>query len=165
MKKLSSRFMAIAMLILLSFPLSACDQNAGKISVKEVYAFATAPNAKTGAVFMTIKNKTGMDDKLIEARSDVAEITEIHQNFIDPDDGQMMMRKVKSIDIESKGKAMLEPTGYHIMLINLKEQLIEDDLFPVTLKFESGYETIVNAVVTPAGQKPSKHHKDDGHDH
>lgn len=166
MQKLRPSFMAIAILLILSLPLSACGKNTDEIIVKEVYAFATAPNAKTGAVFMTIKNKTSVNDKLIEAQSDVAEITEIHQNLIDPDDGEMMMRKVKFIDIESKGKAALEPTGYHIMLINLKEPLLEDKIFPVTLKFESGYETTVDVIVTPAGQKPSKHHhKNDGHDH
>ncbi len=163
MQKLFSNYMAIAIILVLPLFLTACDNTSGEIKVNEIYAFATSPNAKTGAVFMTIENNTSMDDKLIEALSDVAEITEIHQNLIDPDDGKMMMRKVKSIDIQSKGKTILEPSGYHIMLINLKEQLIEDDSFPVTLKFANGFETLVNVNITPAGQKPQKHHNHEGH--
>jgi|GEM_PF-1934749 len=127
------------------------------IHIFDSYAFATAASAKSGAAFMVIENLSNKDDALIEAQSDVAEITEIHENLIDPDDGMMMMRKVKRIDIAASGAVALTPTGYHIMLINLKQPLKEKEVFQVTLKFESGYETIKEITVMPAGQKPSTH--------
>ncbi len=127
------------------------------IHIFDTYAFATAPSAKSGAAFMMIENLSDKDDALIEAKSDVAEITEIHENLIDPDDGMMMMRKVKKIDIPASGEAALTPTGYHIMFINLKNPLKEKEAFPITLKFESGYETTKEVKIMPAGQKPSSH--------
>ena len=60
--------------------------NMGNINVRNVYAFATAANAKTGAVFLNIKNPSNAATSLVKARSYVADIVELHQNLIDPDE-------------------------------------------------------------------------------
>lgn len=122
------------------------------------YAFATIPSAKTGAAFFTIKNFSGQDDALINVKSDVAEIVEIHQNLIDPDDGTMMMRKVKKVDVPNEGKASLEPKGYHIMFINLKKGLNVNDSFPLTLFFENGKEKTITVDVVPPGTPTHSSH-------
>ncbi len=124
------------------------------IEIQAPYAFATISTAPTGAVFFTIVNNSNQDDMLIEAKSDVAEFTEIHQNYIDEDDGTMMMRKIPNIPVTAGGQATLKPAGYHIMLIKLKEQLLLEDSFPVTLVFEKAGEIIVAVNIIPPGTQP-----------
>lgn len=123
------------------------------VQIKEPYAFATIPGAAAGAAFMVITNK-GEEDKLLAANSKIAEFTEIHQNMIDPDDGTMMMRKVSGIVIPPKAKAVLEPTGYHIMFLKLKQPLTIGIDVPVKLAFEKAGIITVNVKVIAPGTKP-----------
>jgi copper(I)-binding protein len=159
MKKLVLLMLGLGMI-----GIAACKETVAQsanVQILNARSFATATNAKTGAVFMTLMNTGDEDDKLLSVTSDVAEITEIHQNMIDPDDGQMMMRRVKEIVIPAKESVDLEPTGYHVMLIKLKAPLKKDESFPVTLTFEKSGERMVNtAIVMPgmsADMEPSEH--------
>lgn len=138
--------------------LTACikdnvDPSTLPIQIEKPFAFATIPGASTGAAFMIIKNKGNEADRLIGASTPLAEITEIHQNLIDPDDGRMMMRKIKGIDIPAKGQAILKPTGYHVMFIKLGGPLKIGIDVPVTLLFEKMGEIEINVPVIAPGTK------------
>lgn len=126
----------------------------GSINVSDAYSFGTMPGAKTGAAFMTLTNKGAEKDSLIAAKSSVAEITEVHQNLIDPDDGKMMMRRIKAIALPVNEAVNLEPTGYHIMFINLKQALGIGETIPVQLVFEKSGTKTVNIQVIAPGTKP-----------
>ncbi len=131
------------------------------ISIENAYSFATMPGGMTGAAFMIIKNTGDKDDMLIEAKSNLAKRTEIHENTIDPKTGKMMMRKIKGVDIPANGNATLKPQGYHVMFISLKDPLTLDTEFPLTLIFkESGEKTITVKIIQP-GTMPNKK----AHDH
>ncbi len=132
---------------------------APSIEIQNPYAFATMPGATTGAAFMVIKNTGDLDDKLIGATSKVAEITEIHQNMIDPDDGTMMMRKVKEISIPMEGQAILEPKGYHVMFIKMKEALVMNESVDITLIFEKSGEIQTPVSIVAPGTKPKQEKK------
>lgn len=141
----------------LVFLLSACFDNKANnetsvIQVKAPYAFATVPGAATGAAFMVIQGGNE-DDRLIAAQSDIAEITEIHENLIDPDDGMMMMRKIRGLDIPAKADVVLKPTGYHVMFIKLKEPLTMGLKVPFTLTFEKAGNVEVRATIIAPGAK------------
>lgn len=125
-----------------------------EITIDQAYAFATMPGGETGAAFMTIKNNGNAGDTLIKVKGDVAKITEIHENTIDPDNGTMMMRKIENIAVPSKEEAILEPKGKHIMLIKLKEPLTLESTFPLTLVFEKSGEKIIDVDVIQPGTKP-----------
>lgn len=131
------------------------------IEISDSFAFATMPGASTGAAFMTLHNTGSENDVLLGIKSDIAKITEIHQNMIDPDDQTMMMRKVPSIEIASGDSVILEPTGYHVMFIQLKEPLTIDLTIPVTLLFEKAGEKKVDIQVVPPGSTPmsQSHHE------
>ena len=124
------------------------------IEIQNPYAFATMPGATIGAAFMVLKNVGELDDKLIGAHSKIAEITEIHQNIIDPNDGKMMMRKIKEIDISIDESAVLEPKGYHVMFIKMKEALIMGENVDITLIFEKAGEIKTTASIVAPGLKP-----------
>jgi len=81
-------------------------------------------------------------DRLIEVSvpTSVAAVTQIHESMMTEDeDGEdmMMMQEVGSIDIPADGEAVLEPGGFHIMLMQLAEPLEVGNEFTVTLTFET----------------------------
>lgn len=177
MKKINNHILTGSVslsIILFSALLLILFMTAGKpswpdeIVVHDPHAYATPAGAKTAAAFFTLKNGTQMDDKLISASSTIADITEIHENLVDPDDGKMMMRKVPALDVPAGKATKLDPKGYHIMFVNLKEPLVETELFTLTLNFEKAGLKEVDVVIAPIGgaKKSHKSHKDDdGHDH
>ena len=151
----------IPALVFISATLVACDAPEDKtvdasIASQTAYAFATTPKAKTGAIFLTLKNDTDQEDSLIGVKSDLAEITEIHENLIDPDDGKMMMRRIREITIPANSSVDLTPTGYHIMLIKLKQPLKQGDQHSVTLEYKNKGTVEVDFIVTAPGKKPSR---------
>lgn len=88
----------------------------------------------TSAIYMKIRNSGRQADKLITAKTDVAEIVETH--ISEERDGVMMMAKVDGIDIPGRDTVELQPGGLHIMLINLQQDLIAGEQINLTLEFE-----------------------------
>ncbi|MFN7037591.1 MAG: copper chaperone PCu(A)C, partial [Bellilinea sp.] len=84
-------------------------------------------------------------DRLLAAKTDVAKTVEIHQTRMEND--IMMMQKVEVIEIPANGKVELKPGGYHIMLINLQQDLKAGEKIPFTLVFEKQGEINLEAEV------------------
>ncbi|MFV0575962.1 MAG: copper chaperone PCu(A)C [Vibrio sp.] len=100
------------------------------------YARATAPNAVNSAVFMEIENHSDTDDALVSASSDAAKKVEVHT--VEKDGDLIKMRQIDRIDIPSKGKVVLQPGSYHIMLLGINQPLKEGETIDVTLGFADG---------------------------
>ena len=69
-------------------------------------------------------------------------MTEIHETTMD-DAGTMMMGEVPAIDVPAGATVMLEPGGYHIMLMNLAAPLETGQEFDVVLTFEAAGDVTV----------------------
>jgi hypothetical protein len=149
--------------------LSACKEKqttAGQpviVTIENAYAFATMPGQANGAVFMEINNAGTNDDVLVSAKTNLASVTEIHENMIDPADNTMMMRKIENVVIPAQEKTILEPKGKHIMLMKLKQPLTLDSTFPVTLTFENAGPLTIDVKVMPPGAQPAEHDHMHGH--
>ncbi|WP_185973712.1 DUF1775 domain-containing protein [Ferrovibrio terrae] len=130
---------------------------AGDIMVEQPFARATP--AKVGGVFLTLKNGGGTADRLVKAASPVAANVELHTHIKDGD--AMRMRAVENIPVPANGQTALEPGGYHIMLIGLKQVLKEGESFPLTLTFEKAGNVTVSVPVQKAGAPAAS----GGHDH
>ncbi|MCW0235990.1 MAG: DUF1775 domain-containing protein [Ferrovibrio sp.] len=120
---------------------------AGDIQVLQPFARATP--AKVGGVFLTLKNAGGTADKLVKASSPVADNVELHTHIKDGD--AMRMRAVDNIPVPANGQTALEPGGYHVMLIGLKQALKEGQSFPLTLTFEKAGTVTLQVPVQKAG--------------
>ncbi|SCA57566.1 conserved exported hypothetical protein [Candidatus Terasakiella magnetica] len=142
--------LAGAILMGLSTPSFAAD-----ISVEGVWARASAGMARAGAAFMTIKN-TGMADKLVSAKANISNTTELHTHL--HENGVMKMRQVKNIAVD-KGMTMLKPGGDHVMFMGLNEALKEGETFPLTLVFEKAGEMNVTVNVKKVGAMGMSHGK------
>lgn len=130
---------------------------AAGVTVSDPFARASAGMAQVGAAFMTLKNGSGSDDKLVAASSPVAASAELHNHIMEGD--IMRMREVPSIDIPAGGTVGLQPGGLHVMLMGLKEPLRQGEVFPLTLTFaKAGAITVEVPVKAPAQMAPMPDH-------
>jgi len=119
------------------------------VQVQDAWARATAVGAHTGAVYLTLTDTAAAADQLVGASTPVAGMAEVHETA--NDHGVMRMRPVKGLAL-APGKAVtLKPGGYHIMLMDLKQQLKPGDSFPVTLTFQNSAPVTATATVAKAG--------------
>lgn len=106
-------------------------------------------SGSNGVVYLVVQNRGGVADRLLRARAEVCETTELHETIMDGD--RMMMQPVeKGIEIPAQSSAKLEPRGRHIMLIGLKSSLAVGDSVELHLDFEqSGTKTVFSVVRQP----------------
>jgi periplasmic copper chaperone A len=130
--------------------LAACAPTKPVVSSNgiEIYApMVTA--AKTGAVagaFMTIKNDASETDRLVGATCEAAMMTQVHETVMKGD--VMNMNEVADIEVPAGQMLELKHGSYHIMLMDLKQDLKAGDTITVTLKFEKAGEVAVPMTVT-----------------
>ncbi len=104
-----------------------------QVSVSDPWVRATVPQQKATGLFMHID--ATQDVRLVAGESPVAGVVEIHEMAMEGD--VMKMREVAGGLEIAKGRTMsLKPGGYHVMLMDLKQQLKGGDTVPVTLTFE-----------------------------
>lgn len=124
----------------------------GGIKIEHPYARSTVPGQPTGGGYLVIQNN-GAADKLISASAaDVSSTVELHLMKLEGD--VMRMRQVDAIDIGAGKTVQLQPGGYHLMLMGLKEPLKAGEHFPLTLRFEKAGEVTVDVKVEGRGGKP-----------
>jgi periplasmic copper chaperone A len=113
---------------------SALAQGAS-IQVEQPWARATPAGASTGAVYLTVANKSHDADRLISASSDIADKLQIHEMKVV--NGVMEMREITGgLPVPASGSVELKPGSYHVMLIGLKKPLKAGETIPLTLHFE-----------------------------
>lgn len=127
--------------------LAACAGTAGSPSITVSDIRAPAPAGPNGAVYLTLRNDGDGDDRLVSASSDVAGSVEIHESTMTG--GTMSMRPVDGVDIPAGGEAVLEAGGFHIMLVDVRDDVAEGDAFELTLAFETSDDQTVEARVVP----------------
>ncbi len=99
-----------------------------------------------GAAYMTIENTSEEDDRLVSASTDVAATVEIHT--VTMTDGVMQMRQLdEGLEVPAGENVVLEPGGYHIMMIDLQDSLEVGDTFDIELEFENAGMMTVNVEV------------------
>lgn len=97
------------------------------------------------AVYFVINNQQDISDRLTSVSSEIAEFNEIHLSSMV--DGTMKMMEQDYVEIEANNTLEFKPKSYHVMLINLKQDLKVGDQFEVSLFFEKSGEKIINVEV------------------
>jgi copper(I)-binding protein len=147
-----TRFVSVLLSVLfLSSPAWAHEGKSEHLTISHPWSRATASSQKAGAVFMTITTNGKNEDRLIGAQSPDAEAAQIHGHTMVND--VMRMRPVDGVAIPADGEAVLEPGGFHIMLIGLKAPLFEETVIPLTLVFEKAGKVEIEAVIEAAGAR------------
>jgi periplasmic copper chaperone A len=143
--------------LLIGYVTPALAQGTGNtsITIEQPWARATPVGAKTGAVYMTLDNKSGTADRLTGASSDVADKLQIHEMTVE--NGVMKMREVAGgLSIPAGGSVTLKPGSYHMMLIGLRKPLTVGEQFPLTLTFEKAGNIAVTVPVQAMGATQDK---------
>lgn len=135
--------------LILSLALSGVAH--AQVAVDAPWVRATVPQQTATGAFMRLT--ASRDLRLIGARSDVAQNTEVHEMAMQ---GQMMrMREVAAVPLPRGQAVALAPGGYHVMLIGLKRPLSAGEQVALTLVFEDAggkrSEQTVQAPVRPLG--------------
>lgn len=101
------------------------------------------------------------DGKLVGAKSNLAERTEVHEMKMDGD--IMRMRRVDAIKLEEGDMIKLEPGGYHVMFMGLNAPIEKDSEVHFSLVFEDadGKQTEVPVTAKASMQAGAG----GGHDH
>jgi hypothetical protein len=151
---------AIALLALSASSVSVVS--AADLDIKSPWVRGTVAGQKATGAFMELTSASGI--AIVGASSPVANVTEIHEMKMDG--GVMKMRAIPRLDVAAGKPVSLAPGGYHVMLMDLKQQLKKGDVVPLTLQIENKdkkVETIeIKAEVreltaTPAAAAQHKH--------
>ncbi|MBL8311648.1 MAG: copper chaperone PCu(A)C [Burkholderiales bacterium] len=104
---------------------------AAQVTVTEPWVRATVPQQKATGAFMQLKAEQSM--RLVAGKSPVAGVVEIHEMAME--NGMMKMRQIPGIEIPAGQTLALKPGSYHVMLMDLKQQVKDGDTVPITLEF------------------------------
>jgi hypothetical protein len=126
--------------------LTACQPSQPGMQIEDPWVRPAALPGGNGAFYFTIRNNTGVDDALVAVRSDIAQSLEIHQTMQMEND-MVGMQLVEALAIPAGGRVSLEPGGYHVMLINIPDQLPAGKLVVFRLVFEKAGEVPIEAEV------------------
>ena len=136
-----------------------------QVAVDGVWVRATVPQQSGTGAFMQLKSESDM--KLVEADSPVAEHVEIHEMAMD--NHVMKMRQIPALPLPAGETVELKPGGYHIMLMDLHNQVKEGDVVPLTLTFENAdgqrNSLEIEAPVRPLASDAHGHHHGGSHGH
>lgn len=140
----------------------AHDYTVGDLQLHHPYSRATPPGARVGAGYLRLDNGGTADDRLVAVTCECAESSEIHEMRME--NNVMRMRYLPNgLAVPAGETVVLEPGGYHLMFIGLKQPFVLGEAFVATLTFEkAGAVTVEFSIDTPPGGKGLGHGK--GHD-
>lgn len=115
------------------------------IQITNAWVRPAAKNTNTG-IFFNVVNNTDQKVTLYEAKSGLAEKTQMHETF-KKNNNMMGMREVEYIVVEPGETFEFKPMSHHVMLINLNKELTEGDDVEFTLVYNDNKEMNIKAKV------------------
>jgi periplasmic copper chaperone A len=121
----------------------------GSLVVDQVWARATIPSAKSGVVYLTVRNTGSQADRIISLEAPVAgEVMAMRHGTSKPGE-------VGELIVPPSGSLEFKPGETHIMLSDLNSGLKVGQQFPLTITFEkAGTVRIPIKVGKPAAMGP-----------
>jgi periplasmic copper chaperone A len=131
------------------------------VDVRDAWVRQTVPGQSGTGAFMKLTAPAGA--RLVSVSTPVAGVAEVHEMKLDGD--TMRMRAVQGgLALPPRQTVELKPSGYHLMLTDLKQPLPKGSSVPVTLRFEDakGAKTALNLTLpvgAPEGAAAEAGHK------
>ncbi len=119
-----------------------------KITVKEPW-MRPAPKSFNTAFYCTVINNSSEADTLYKASSNISDEVQIHETYKKGD--MMGMRPVKDLIIAPQDSLVFKPGGYHIMLMNLNQDVVLNQRKEISLFFRTSGEVKVQAKIGNGG--------------
>ena len=133
-------------------PTLAHDYAVGSLKIGHPWARATPKGASVGGGYMKIANTGTASDRLIGGSTDISDSFEVHEMKMEGD--VMKMRPVVGgIEIKTGQTVTFDPSGYHVMFVDLKKQLVQGERFKATLEFAKAGKVDVDFAIEGIGAK------------
>jgi len=142
------------LIVVFAFSMGACNTS-GDIEVHQSWARPTM-QGQNAAVYFTIHNHSTSDDELVGASSPVADVIEIHESKMTND--IMQMNRVETISLGADEEIIFQPGGYHIMLINIKEEFVLGEHIGLVLHFKNHEDMVVEVHIE--NSMPAEDHEE-----
>ncbi len=130
------------------------------VKVQDAWVRGTVPGQDTTGAYMKLTSSA--DAALVGARSGVAKAVELHAMSMAG--GMMKMRPVPKLALPAGRTVELGASGYHLMVVGVKQPLRAGEKVPITLSIEDASgkrsDLEVSATVRPLTASP-----DDGAEH
>jgi copper(I)-binding protein len=134
--------------------LGACGQPAdkptepaaapGTVTVADAWCRPTPNGAKAGGCYVTLT--AGSDDRLLSVSTALAESAQIHEMKME--NGVMSMGELKDgLPLPAGQKVELKPGSTHVMLMGLRDPLVDGGVASFTLTFEKAPSIGVHAAI------------------
>ncbi len=104
-----------------------------QVTVDRAWARTTVPQQMSSGAFMRITAQK--DVRLTGVHSPLAGVVEVHEMKMD--NGIMRMRPAGELPIKAGQSIELKSGGYHLMMMDLKQQLKAGEIVPLTLEFKA----------------------------
>ncbi|MCB0217182.1 MAG: copper chaperone PCu(A)C [Chloroflexi bacterium] len=88
-----------------------------------------------GALYLSLENRSPIADRLTGVIFDAATRTEIHRSRREGDMVRMELQ-ADGVALPAGERLVFEPGGYHVMLLDLKRDLVAGETLDATLEFE-----------------------------
>ena len=112
---------------------AGAQQPAAPVEVRDAWVRQTVPGQSGTGAFMKLTAPAGA--RLIGAQTPVAGVAEVHEMKMKGD--VMKMRALQGgLELPAGRTVELKPSGYHVMLMNLKQPIAKGATVPMTLRFE-----------------------------
>jgi copper(I)-binding protein len=105
----------------------------------------SAGSGETTGAFMQIKNTGAETDRLVGATCELAGMAQVHETIMDGD--TMKMQQVEAVEIPAGQILELKHGSYHVMLMDLKQEVKAGEKVTLTLQFEKAGPVTVSALV------------------
>lgn len=113
--------------------LGLASQVSAQTQVENAWVRATVAGQQATGAFMTLTASS--DSKLLSVQSPIARIVQIHVSTMNND--VMSMHPVDFVPLPAGKAVALDPGSYHVMLIDLVEQIKAGDKVPLVLTVEN----------------------------
>lgn len=126
----------LLMALIIGLPATA-HSGSDDVTVENAWARAAIGTSRPGAAYMDISNTGDEPVTLTGIETDLAMMPMIHRSATDAK-GVSSMSAAGDIVIAPGETVMLEPGGYHAMLMKLRQPMEEGETFPLILLFSDG---------------------------
>jgi copper(I)-binding protein len=154
MRNIISPVFSLVLLISSVFVGFSFASEKSEIIVENGYVRESIPGTTISSAYMTLNNSSSKNLRLVAASSSVSERVEIHEHTMTG--GLMRMRQRESVEILANDSTIFQPSGFHLMIFDLKQPLKAKENITITLHFDDQSSIDVNYLVK--GLKQKKHH-------
>lgn len=118
------------------------------LSFEDAWLRETAQGAQVGAGYGVLRNVSAKPIQIVSMTTPVAESVEVHSMTMQ--DGVMRMRMLDTVVVPAKGRLVLEPGGFHLMLMGLRQPLVAGQSVAMTLTLAGGRTLTVQVPIRSA---------------